>query len=160
MRKHLLLLVSVFIFSSQLHAQSYQGQWTNDSLFLEITSDSVIYYQFMASGCYTINAFAYTDQGNNVLGLDLDGQQIPISVSLSSNDSILSVISFDTTVFNLNNFDISQYNPCVSAWTCSLDGCFEAPSGQYETQAECIAACDTSSGGGTNYSYLDMWYYK
>ena len=70
----------------------------------------------------------------------------------------MSVISLDTTVFNLNNFDISQYNPCVSAWTCVPDGgCFEEPSGQYETQAECIAACDNDSSSNNSTSYLGKW---
>lgn len=136
----------------------YIGNWTNnDTTFLDITADSVFYYEFN-NGCYTKVAFHYTVLGGNTIQINFNGQSIPLTLNLSSNDSVLTMESpIDTTVFYLNSFDISQYTPCTSAWACFPgNGCTEFPSGPYATLAECIAACDSSSGNNS-YSYKDMW---
>ncbi len=78
---------------------------------------------------------------------------------LSSNDSVLTVYSpFDTIVSYSNSFDISQYSPCPPTWSCDASlGCYEDLYGEFDTEAECIAACDSSSGGGDSISYIGMW---
>ncbi len=134
------------------------NQWTNtDTTFLDITADSIFYFEF-DNGCYAETSFPYTAISGNTIHINFNGQAIPITLNLSSNDSILTVVSpTDTNVFYLNSFDISQYTPCVSAWEyLPGNSCIEHPSGQYATQAECIAACDSSSGNNS-YSYKDMW---
>lgn len=124
----------------------YIGNWTNnDTTFLDITDDSIFYYYF-SNGCYTEAVFPYSAISGNMVEMNLNGQSIPLTLNLSSNDSVLSIVSTtDTTLFYLNSFDISQYTPCSSVWACIGSSCIEHPFGQYATQAECIAACDSDS---------------
>ena len=135
------------------------GQWTNnDTTFIEITADSLFYYEF-DFGCYVLLEVEYTAQSSNTVLVNYDGLNVPLTLVLSSNDSVLSIVSpFDTAVFYSNSFDINQYSPCPPAWTCDASSaCYEDIYGEFETEAECIAACDSSSGVGDSTSYLGMW---
>ncbi|MDB0006791.1 T9SS type A sorting domain-containing protein [Flavobacteriales bacterium] len=136
----------------------YIGNWTNnDTTFLDITDDSIFYYYF-SNGCYTEAVFPYTATSGNMVEMNLNGQSIPLTLNLSSNDSVLSIVSTtDTTLFYLNSFDISQYTPCSSVWACIGSSCIEHPFGQYATQAECIAAFDSDSSSNNSFSYLGKW---
>mgnify|MGYP001187762886 FL=1 len=158
--KRLLLVASLLIFTTAFcQSQSYIGQWTNnDTTFLEITSDSLLYYEF-DFGCYVSLGYTYTVVFGNTVNVNVDGFLLPFTFDLSSNDSVLTVYSaFDTTVFYSNTFDINQYTECTNGWTCNATvGCFENLFGEFDTEAECIAACDSSSGGGDSTSYLGMW---
>ena len=110
----------------------YIGQWTNnDTVFLEITNDSILSYEF-DMGCYDAEALAYTDNGNGSLTISISGQPLPIFYTLSNNNTQLEmVLDTDTIVFSANTFDISNYTECTTLWECDvlLGGCFESSLG-------------------------------
>ena len=64
------------------------NQWTNtDTTFLDITADSIFYFEF-DNGCYDETSFLYTAISGNTIHINFNGQAIPITLNLSSNDSI------------------------------------------------------------------------
>lgn len=110
-----LLLITIFFthFAQAQQIQDYYGSWTNnDTAFLDITADSVFYYEFN-NGCYTEIVSPYTVLSDSTIQINVNGQSVPLTLNLSSNDSVLTVVSpADTAVFYLNSFDINDYLPC------------------------------------------------
>lgn len=159
--KNLTFILTFFcLFSTtQVFSQSpLIGQWTNtDTTFVEIGNDSITFYNF-DFGCYNTLMFAYSDQGNNVLLMNVFGQDVPVPYALSNNNTELTlVIDGDTSHYNSSAFDISLYNPCPTAWACDVisGACVENSFGQFATEAECIAAC--SNTGGNFPDYIGQW---
>ena len=140
-------------------SNNHLGQWTNtDTTFLEITSDTIFIYEF-DFGCYNTLTFPYVNQGGGVLYLNVAGQGVPASYTLSNNNQTITlIIDVDTLVFDSNSFDLSLYNPCPSAWACDVlsGACVENSFGQFDTEAECIAAC-SNTGGNSNAPYIGQW---
>lgn len=164
MKKHLFILVapSLTLFSSPLPPPTtdYIGQWTSNdsSVFLEITNDSILSYEFYM-GCYDAEAMAYTDNGNGSLTISISGQPLPIFYTLSNNYTQLEmVIDTDTMIFSANTFDIAEYTECSTIMLeCDLTqgGGFESTLGQFQTEVDCITAYNNS--GGNSDPYLGQW---
>lgn len=138
---------------------TYIGKWKASGLplrYVEFTTDSVFIYEFSSdSSCYTVNVATCDSVSSSTLLI----MNFPSYFNVTSADEM----TFNNQVtgsFNLDrvDFDVSNWVECSDEnWACTSTGCVENSSGTYSTEAECVAACDTSSGGGTNYSYLDMW---
>ncbi len=138
---------------------TYIGKWIVSGLplrYVEFTTDSVYIYEFSSdSSCYTVNVATCDSVSSSSLLIMNSPSYFYVSSAneMTFNNPILGS-------FNLNrvDFDVSTWVECSDDnWACTATGCVENSSGAYSTEAECVAACDTSSGGGTNYSYLDMW---
>ena len=152
-----LLSVFLLLFSWNISAQDYLGQWIqNDSGLLEITEDSIYQYAYNADeDCLDLLYYEYTDV-NGEITISVAGFPYQIPYTLSDDNTIL-ITNFNNELdtFNSGNFLLDDYILCGSIndefnWSCvntgSIFSCQELTGqGDYATEVECLAACSNTT---------------